>query len=239
MNTRGDRGRLGRQDDGSRSRRPSSLRAPGVDESDGGPQGQWRILRGVLSGRQVYWEDEIDLSGVIQRGGRRWLRGGRHRQDNLHGRIRGNARGRFTVLFGPSLGNHGFEVLLVEVEEEGLLVFFRKLGCLEYPGIWRWDNEVAKVTFRECDESPQALVPIRWPVPIEDGAPPVKPERGLMPDMRQTHGNAARLPIQVSSSSPQARLEKEYENQQKLRKATLTSSLGSAGDWNRDKNKRV
>ncbi|KAG8070399.1 hypothetical protein GUJ93_ZPchr0006g45488 [Zizania palustris] len=75
---------------------------------------------------------------------------------------------------------------------------------------------------------------IRWPVPIEDGAPPVKPERSLMLDTRQqTHGNAARHPVQV------ARLEKEYENQQKLRKATLTSSLGSTGDWSRDRNKRM
>lgn len=74
---------------------------------------------------------------------------------------------------------------------------------------------------------------IRWPVPIEDGASPVKSERGLVLDMRQNHVNAARHPIQVSSQA------KEYENQQKLRKATLTSSLGSAGDWNRDRNKRM
>jgi hypothetical protein len=74
---------------------------------------------------------------------------------------------------------------------------------------------------------------IRWPVPIEDGASPVKSERGLVLDMRQNHVNAARHPNQVSSQA------KEYENQQKLRKATLTSSLGSAGDWNRDRNKRM
>jgi hypothetical protein len=77
---------------------------------------------------------------------------------------------------------------------------------------------------------------IRWPVPIEDGASPVRSERGLMLDTRQPHGNGGRHPVQVSS---QARLEKEYENQQKLRKATLTSSLGSAGDWNRERNRRT
>jgi len=77
---------------------------------------------------------------------------------------------------------------------------------------------------------------IRWPVPIEDGASPVRSERGLMLDTRQPHGNGGRHPIQVSS---QARLEKEYENQQKLRKATLTSSLGSAGDWNTERNRRM
>ena len=83
---------------------------------------------------------------------------------------------------------------------------------------------------------------IRWPVPIEDGASPVRSEpspvrseRGLMLDTRQPHGNGGRHPMQVSS---QARLE-EYENQQKLRKATLTSSLGSAGDWNRERNRRM
>ncbi|CAL4970136.1 unnamed protein product [Urochloa decumbens] len=77
---------------------------------------------------------------------------------------------------------------------------------------------------------------IRWPVPIEDGASPVRSERGLMLDTRQPHGNGGRHPVQASS---QARLEKEYENQQKLRKATLTSSLGSAGDWNRERNRRM
>ncbi|CAN6231161.1 unnamed protein product [Urochloa humidicola] len=76
---------------------------------------------------------------------------------------------------------------------------------------------------------------IRWPVPIEDGASPVRSERGLMLDTRQPHGNGGRHPVQASS---QARLEKEYENQQKLRKATLTSSLGSA-DWNRERNRRM
>ncbi|KAG8082974.1 hypothetical protein GUJ93_ZPchr0014g47337 [Zizania palustris] len=129
-NTRGDRGRLSRQDDRSRNRRPSSLRAPGVDEPDGGPQGLRRSLRGVLSSREVYWEDEIDLTCVFRWGG--WWRlrgGGRHRQDNLHGRFGGNARSRLTVLFGPSLGNHGFEILLAEVEEvELLFFFFRKVG---------------------------------------------------------------------------------------------------------------
>ncbi|XP_062223578.1 uncharacterized protein LOC133922311 isoform X2 [Phragmites australis] len=78
--------------------------------------------------------------------------------------------------------------------------------------------------------------PIRWPVPIEDTVSPVRSERGSMPDMRQPHGNGGRHPIQVSS---QARLEKEFENQQKLRKATLTSSLGSTGDWNRERNRRM
>lgn len=77
---------------------------------------------------------------------------------------------------------------------------------------------------------------IRWPVPTEDAASPVRPEKGLTLDTRQTHGNAARHPIHVSS---QARLEKEYENQQKLRKATLASSLGSGGDWNRERNRRM
>ncbi|WVZ77056.1 hypothetical protein U9M48_024958 [Paspalum notatum var. saurae] len=77
---------------------------------------------------------------------------------------------------------------------------------------------------------------IRWPVPIEDGASPVRSERGLMLDTRQPHGNGGKHPVQVSS---QARLEKEYENQQKLRKATLTSSLGSSGDWNRERNRRT
>ncbi|KAM3329390.1 hypothetical protein ACQJBY_026452 [Aegilops geniculata] len=77
---------------------------------------------------------------------------------------------------------------------------------------------------------------IRWPVPIEDAVSPVKPEKGLMLDMRQNHSNAARHPIHVSS---QARLEKEYENQQKLRKATLASSLGSSGDWNKERNRRL
>jgi len=77
---------------------------------------------------------------------------------------------------------------------------------------------------------------IRWPVPIEDAASPVRPEKGLALDTRQTHGNAARHPTHVSS---QARLEKEYENQQKLRKATLASSLGSGGDWNRERNRRM
>ncbi|KAG8082982.1 hypothetical protein GUJ93_ZPchr0014g47012 [Zizania palustris] len=125
-NTRGDRGRLSRQDDRSRNRRPSSLRAPGVDEPDGGPQGLRRSLRGVLSNREVYWEDEIDLTCVFRWGGWWRLRGGRHRQDNLHGRFGGNARSRLTVLFGPSLGNHGFEILLAEVEEVELLFFFRK-----------------------------------------------------------------------------------------------------------------
>ncbi|GJN19520.1 hypothetical protein PR202_gb06803 [Eleusine coracana subsp. coracana] len=74
---------------------------------------------------------------------------------------------------------------------------------------------------------------IRWPVPIEDGASPVRSERV---DTRQPHGNGGRLPSQVPS---QARLVKEYENQQKLRKATLTSSLGPAGDWNRERNRRT
>ncbi|KAL6629445.1 hypothetical protein ACP70R_029210 [Stipagrostis hirtigluma subsp. patula] len=78
--------------------------------------------------------------------------------------------------------------------------------------------------------------PIRWPVPIEDGASPLRSERGSTPDMRQSHSNGGRHPIQASS---QSRLEKEYENQQKLRKATLTSSLGSAGDWNRERNRRI
>ncbi|XP_062218792.1 uncharacterized protein LOC133918760 isoform X2 [Phragmites australis] len=78
--------------------------------------------------------------------------------------------------------------------------------------------------------------PIRWPVPIEDTTYPVRPERGSMLDMRQPHGNGGRHPVQVSS---QARLEKEYENQQKMRKATLASSLGSAGDWNRERNRRM
>ncbi|CAM0945917.1 unnamed protein product [Alopecurus aequalis] len=77
---------------------------------------------------------------------------------------------------------------------------------------------------------------IRWPVPIEDTASPVRPEKGLTLDTRQTHGNAARHPVHVSS---QARLEKEYENQQKLRKATLASSLGAGGDWNRERNRRI
>ncbi|XP_066330043.1 uncharacterized protein [Miscanthus floridulus] len=77
---------------------------------------------------------------------------------------------------------------------------------------------------------------IRWPVPVEDSASPVRSERGLMVDTRQPHGNGGRHPVQVSS---QARLEKEYDNQQKLRKATLTSSLGSAGDWNRERNRRM
>uniref|UniRef100_A0A0A9DF05 Uncharacterized protein n=1 Tax=Arundo donax TaxID=35708 RepID=A0A0A9DF05_ARUDO len=77
---------------------------------------------------------------------------------------------------------------------------------------------------------------IRWPVPIEDTASPVRPERGSMPDTRQPHGNSGRHQVQVSS---QARLEKDYENQQKMRKATLTSSLGSAGDWNRERNRRM
>jgi hypothetical protein len=77
---------------------------------------------------------------------------------------------------------------------------------------------------------------IRWPVPIEDAASPVRPEKGLTLDTRQTHGNATRHPVHVSS---QARLEKEYENQQKLRKATLASSLGSGGDWNRERNRRM
>jgi hypothetical protein len=76
---------------------------------------------------------------------------------------------------------------------------------------------------------------IRWPVPIEDSASPIRSERGLMLDTRQPQGNGGRLPNQVSS---QARLE-EYENQQKLRKATLTPSLGSAGDWNRERNRRL
>lgn len=77
--------------------------------------------------------------------------------------------------------------------------------------------------------------PIRWPVPIEDAASPVRPEKVPTLEVRQTHGNAARHPIQVSS---QARLEKEYENEQKRRKATLASSLGSA-DWNRERNRRL
>jgi hypothetical protein len=76
---------------------------------------------------------------------------------------------------------------------------------------------------------------IRWPAPIEDSASPVRSERGLILDTRQPHGNGGRLPSQVSS---QARLE-EYENDQRLRKATLTSSLGSAGDWNRERNRRM
>ncbi|OQU84753.1 hypothetical protein SORBI_3004G117900 [Sorghum bicolor] len=37
---------------------------------------------------------------------------------------------------------------------------------------------------------------IRWPVPVEDGASPVRSERGLMVDMRQPHGNGGRLPVQ-------------------------------------------
>ncbi|KAL6889036.1 hypothetical protein ACP4OV_010062 [Aristida adscensionis] len=78
--------------------------------------------------------------------------------------------------------------------------------------------------------------PIRWPVPIEDGASPLRSERGSMPDARQPHSNGGRHPVQASS---QSRLEKEYENQQKLRKATLTSSLGSGGDWNRERNRRM
>ncbi|TVU33373.1 hypothetical protein EJB05_25186 [Eragrostis curvula] len=77
---------------------------------------------------------------------------------------------------------------------------------------------------------------IRWPVPIEDSASPVRSERGFLLDTRQPHGNGGRLPSQAPS---QARLEKEYENQQKLRKATLTSSLGSSGDWNRERNRRM
>jgi hypothetical protein len=76
---------------------------------------------------------------------------------------------------------------------------------------------------------------IRWPVPIEDSASPVRSERGLMLDTRQAHGNGGRLPSHVPL---QARLE-EYENQQKLRKATLTSSLGSSGDWNRERSRRM
>ncbi|AQK69969.1 hypothetical protein ZEAMMB73_Zm00001d016044 [Zea mays] len=79
---------------------------------------------------------------------------------------------------------------------------------------------------------------IRWPVPVEGGASPVRSsERGPMLDMRQPHGNGGRHPVQVPSQV--ARLEKEYENQQKLRKATLTSSLGPPGDWSRERNRRV
>ncbi|XP_034580648.1 uncharacterized protein [Setaria viridis] len=105
---------------------------------------------------------------------------------------------------------------------------------------WNGSNHSTKKIVDRKNDSARLNNPskgtIRWPVPIEDGASPVRSERGLMLDTKQPHGNGGRHPVQVSS---QARLEKEYENQQKLRKATLTSSLGSAGDWNRERNRRM
>lgn len=68
---------------------------------------------------------------------------------------------------------------------------------------------------------------IRWPAPID-------------PKHQQSRGNAMRLPNSPYSS--QARLERDYENQQKIKKATLAASLGTSsgfGDWNRPRNKRV
>jgi hypothetical protein len=68
---------------------------------------------------------------------------------------------------------------------------------------------------------------IRWPVPID-------------PRHQQSRGNAMRLPNSPYSS--QARLERDYENQQKIKKATLAASLGNTsgfGDWNRPRNKRI
>lgn len=68
---------------------------------------------------------------------------------------------------------------------------------------------------------------IRWPVPID-------------PRQQQSRGNATRP--QNSPYSSQARLERDYENQQKIKKATLAASLGTTsgfGDWNRPRNKRV
>ncbi|KAJ4788829.1 hypothetical protein LUZ62_040075 [Rhynchospora pubera] len=68
---------------------------------------------------------------------------------------------------------------------------------------------------------------IRWPVPID-------------PRQQQSRGNGMRH--QNSPYSSQARLERDYENQQKIKKATLAASLGTSsgfGDWNRPRNKRI
>lgn len=113
-------------------------------------------------------------------------------------------------------------------------------GSRNNDATWNGSNHSTKKIVDRKNDSVRFNNPgkgtIRWPVPIEGSASPVRSERGLMLDMRQPHGNGGRHPVQVSS---QARLEKEYENQQKLRKATLTSSLGSAGDWNRERNRRT
>ncbi|KAJ1278895.1 hypothetical protein BS78_04G113900 [Paspalum vaginatum] len=113
-------------------------------------------------------------------------------------------------------------------------------GSRNNDATWNGSNHSTKKIVDRKNDSVRLNNPgkgtIRWPVPIEDGASPVRSERGLIVDTRQPHGNGGRHPVQVSSL---ARLEKEYENQQKLRKATLTSSLGSAGDWNRERNRRT
>lgn len=113
-------------------------------------------------------------------------------------------------------------------------------GSRNNDATWNGSNQSTKKIVDRKNDSARMNHPgkgtIRWPVPIEDGASPVRSERGHMLDTRQPHGTGGRHPVPVSS---QARLEKEYENQQKLRKATLTSSLGSAGDWNRERNRRM
>ncbi|XP_072998841.1 uncharacterized protein [Typha latifolia] len=96
------------------------------------------------------------------------------------------------------------------------------------------------------DHSPHTNIsgrgPVRWPVPTEGSASPGKLERDLTVSVRQFHSNTIRPPNLIKSS--QARIEKDYDNQQKLRKATLTtSSLAYGGtyirDWNRARNKRI
>lgn len=82
--------------------------------------------------------------------------------------------------------------------------------------------------------------PVRWSVPVDGAAYPSKLERDPTISTRPLHGSATRPPSLMSSS---ARGEKGLDNQQKLRKATVPSSVTFGGscikDWNKGRSKRV
>ncbi|XP_008795013.2 uncharacterized protein LOC103710877 isoform X2 [Phoenix dactylifera] len=82
--------------------------------------------------------------------------------------------------------------------------------------------------------------PARWSVPAEGIASPSKLEKDPAISTRPSHSSAIRPPSLMSSP---ARGEKGCDNQQKLRKATVTSSVTFGGscikDWNKGRSKRV
>ncbi|XP_010915772.1 uncharacterized protein [Elaeis guineensis] len=82
--------------------------------------------------------------------------------------------------------------------------------------------------------------PVRWSTPVEGVASPIKLERDVIISTRPLHSNAIRPPSLTSSP---ARGEKGCDNQQKLRKSAVTSSVTFGGscikDWNKGRTKRV
>ncbi|EHA8591888.1 hypothetical protein COCNU_contig68963466G000010 [Cocos nucifera] len=81
---------------------------------------------------------------------------------------------------------------------------------------------------------------VRWSVPLEGVASPSKLERDLTVGTRPLHSYATK-PSTPMPSPVQG--EKGFDNRQKLRKATVTSSVTFRGsyikDWNRGRSKRV